>query len=111
MREFNFDDSIMTTPDWLWEQPAREAMYDAMVTEYEILDRIESLNQQLDYAQATMQSLKDDAQHQHSTFLEYTIVTLIFFEVCRQCPARLLRPAPPRTGPSLPPRPVPVDGV
>ena len=56
-------------------------MYDDMVTEYEILDRIEALNQQLDYAQATMQSLKDDAQHEHSTFLEYTIVLLIGFEV------------------------------
>ena len=71
----------MSTPDWLWEQPAREGMYDDMVTEYEILDRIEALNQQLDYAQATMQSLKDDAQHEHSTFLEYTIVLLIGFEV------------------------------
>lgn len=81
MREFNFDDSIMSTPDWLWEQPAREAMYDATVAEYEIEDRIEAINQQLDYAQATMQSLKDDAQHQHSTFLEYTIVLLIGFEV------------------------------
>lgn len=81
MREFNFDDSIMSTPDWLWEQPEREAMYDAMVSEYEIEDRIESINQQLDYAQATMQSLKDDAHHQHSTFLEYTIVLLIAFEV------------------------------
>ena len=28
-----------------------------------------------------MQSLKDDAQHQHSTFLEWTIVLLISFEV------------------------------
>ena len=45
------------------------------------VDRIESINQQLDYAQATMQSLKDDAQHQHSTFLEYTIVILLGFEV------------------------------
>ena len=81
MREFNFDDSIMSTPDWLWEQPEREAMYDAMVSEYEIEDRIEAINQQLDYAQATMQTLKDDAQHQHSTFLEYAIVLLIAFEV------------------------------
>ncbi|KOO31519.1 sporulation protein rmd1 [Chrysochromulina tobinii] len=81
MREFNFDDSIMSTPDWLWEQPEREAMYDAMVSEYEIEDRIEAINQQLDYAQATMQTLKDDAHHQHSTFLEYAIVLLIAFEV------------------------------
>jgi len=81
MREFNFDDSIMTTPDWLWEQPAREAMYDAMVSEYEIIDRIEAINQQLDYAVGTMQSLKSDAHHQHSTFLEYTIVFLIALEV------------------------------
>ena len=81
MREFNFDDSIMSTPDWLWEQPTREALYDDMVAEYEIPDRIEAINQQLDYAQATMQSLKDDAQHQHSTFLEYTICILIAFEV------------------------------
>ena len=81
MREFNFDDSIMSTPDWLWEQPAREAMYDDMVAEYEILDRIEAINQQLDYATGTMESLKSDAQHQHSTFLECTIVLLISLEV------------------------------
>lgn len=81
MREFNFDDSIMSTPDWLWEQPAREAMYDDMVAEYEILDRIEAINQQLDYATGTMESLKSDAHHQHSTFLEYTIVFLISLEV------------------------------
>ena len=51
MREFNFDDTVMSTPDWLWEQPAREAMYDDMVAEYEIPDRIDAINQQLDYAQ------------------------------------------------------------
>ncbi|KAL1530849.1 hypothetical protein AB1Y20_001744 [Prymnesium parvum] len=80
-REFNFDSDVMSTPDWLWEQPEREAMYDAVVAEYEIVDRIEAINQQLDYAQATMQSLKEDKQFQHSTFLEYTIVFLIAFEV------------------------------
>ncbi len=80
-REFNFDSDVMSTPDWLWEQPEREAMYDAVVAEYEIVDRIEAINQQLDYAQATMQSLKEDKQFQHSTFLEYTIVLLIAFEV------------------------------
>eukprot|EP00966_Prymnesium_polylepis_P201606 4671350-Prymnesium_polylepis.1 len=42
----------MSTPDWLWEQPEREAMYDEIVAEYEIVDRIEAINQQLDYAQA-----------------------------------------------------------
>ena len=56
-------------------------MYDDMVAEYEIIDRIEAINQQLDYALGTMQSLKSDAHHQHSTFLEYTIVLLIAFEV------------------------------
>ena len=71
----------MTTPDWLWEQPGREAIYDEMVSEYEISDRIEAINQQLDYAERTVQSLKDDAQHHHSTFLEYAIVLLISFEV------------------------------
>jgi len=81
LREFNFDSDVMSTPDWLWEQSEREAMYDAVVAEYEVVDRIDALNQQLDYAQATMQSLKEDKQHQHSTFLEYTIVLLIAFEV------------------------------
>ena len=27
MREFNFDPDVMSTPDWLWSQPEREAMY------------------------------------------------------------------------------------
>lgn len=56
-------------------------MYDAMVAEYEVVDRVEAINQQLDYAQATIQSLKEDRQYQHSTFLEWTIVLLIAFEV------------------------------
>lgn len=51
-REFNFDSDVMSTPDWLWEQPEREAMYDALVAEYEIVYRVEAVNQQLDYAQA-----------------------------------------------------------
>lgn len=51
LREFNFDSDVMSTPDWLWEQPEREAMYDALVAEYEIVDRTEAINQQLDYAQ------------------------------------------------------------
>ena len=94
MREFNFDPDVMSTPDWLWEQPEREAMYDELVAEYEVVDRIEAINQQLDYAQRTMQSLKDDAQHQHSTFLEYTIVLLIGFEVLVELHALGLIPWP-----------------
>ena len=50
-----------------------------MVEEYEVEARIDAVNQQLDYAQATAQQLKEDAQH--SMFIEMTIVLLIAFEV------------------------------
>ena len=60
---------------------AREELYDAMVEEYEVEARIDAVNQQLDYAQATAQQLKEDAQHRHSMFIEMTIVLLIAFEV------------------------------
>ena len=49
--------------------------------EYEITPRMEALNQQLDYAEGAMTSIKEDRQHRHSLFVEYTIVALIFFEV------------------------------
>ena len=52
-----------------------------MVEEYEVEARIDAVNQQLDYAQATAQQLKEDAQHRHSMFIEMTIVLLIAFEV------------------------------
>lgn len=81
LREFNFDSDVMSTPDWLWEQPGREALYDAMVAEYELEERIEAVNQQLDYAQSTLQSLKGDTEHRHSLFMEAVIVLLIAFEI------------------------------
>ena len=87
IREFNFDDSITNTPEWLWEQPQREQMYDDVVAEYEIQDRIDSINTQLDYAQTTIQSLRDDAQHSHSNFLEWVIIVLLSFEVAVECHA------------------------
>jgi uncharacterized Rmd1/YagE family protein len=71
----------MSTPDWLWEQPERERLYDALVVEYEIDERIEDVNKQLDYAQATMESIKEDKKHSHSIFIEYTICLLIAFEI------------------------------
>ena len=42
---------------------------------------MEALNQQLDYAEGAMHSIKEDRQHRHSLFVEYTIVLLILFEV------------------------------
>mmetsp|Transcript_45347 Transcript_45347/g.147356 ORF Transcript_45347/g.147356 Transcript_45347/m.147356 type:complete len:228 (-) Transcript_45347:115-798(-) len=83
LREFNYEPDIMSTPDWLWghDHAAREELYDAMVEEYEVEARIDAVNQQLDYAQATAQQLKEDAQHRHSMFIEMTIVLLIAFEV------------------------------
>jgi hypothetical protein len=39
---------------WDHDHAEREAIYDAMVEEYEIDARIDAVNQQLDYAQARM---------------------------------------------------------
>ena len=81
MREVNFDSRMVSTPDWLWDDPAREELYEATEAEYEINARIEALNQQLDYAEGAMHTIKEDRQHRHSLFVEYTIVLLILFEV------------------------------
>ena len=63
------------------QDPAREEIYDAVKVEYELDARLEALNQQLDYAEGAMHSIKEDRQHRHSLFVEYTIVLLILFEV------------------------------
>ena len=88
------------------QDPAREEIYDAVKAEYELDARLEALNQQLDYAnpnpnanananpnpsqalnqqldyaEGAMHSIKEDRQHRHSLFVEYTIVLLILFEV------------------------------
>jgi hypothetical protein len=81
MREINFDSAMISTPDWLWEDPAREELYDAVKAEYEIDARMEALNQQLDYAEGAMTSIKEDRQHRHSLFVEYAIVLLICIEI------------------------------
>ena len=71
---------------------------------------MEALNQQLDYAEGAMTSIKEDRQHRHSLFVEYTIVALIFFEVGIELYSLgwfdridLIPPPPPEPSPPPPP--------
>ena len=41
------------------QDPAREEIYDAVKVEYELDARLEALNQQLDYAEGAMHSIKE----------------------------------------------------
>ena len=79
--EFNFDKAVVETPDWLWDQPEREAMYDGLVDECEVEERIETLKSRLEYAKDTLQTLKDDRQQQHNFFIEVAICALLAYEV------------------------------
>jgi hypothetical protein len=69
------------TPEFYWSEPALEEYFDAVTTEFEIKERIESINRKIDYAsevQSTLRALLTEASGHR---MELIIIALIAVEV------------------------------
>jgi len=68
-------------PDVLWDRPDLERLYARLEDEYELIERVETLNRKLDVIADTASTLADIIDTKRSLRLEIIVVFLIAFEI------------------------------
>jgi len=72
---------LLDTPDFFWEYPEHELLYNQVARYMEIHQRIELLSKKLSTIHELFEMLADEQKHQHSSFLEWIVIILIAIEV------------------------------
>jgi uncharacterized Rmd1/YagE family protein len=73
--------AVSEKPDVLWERPDLERLYARLEDEYELSERVETLNRKLTVISDTATTLADIIDTKRSLRLEIIIVLLIAFEI------------------------------
>jgi len=73
--------AVAEDPDVLWDRPDLSRLYSRLKDEYELKERVESLNRKLTVISDTARALTDMSDTQRSLRLELLIVALIAFEI------------------------------
>jgi uncharacterized Rmd1/YagE family protein len=68
-------------PDVLWDRPDLERLYARLQDEYELSERVETLNRKLAVIADTANTLADIIDTKRSLRLEIVVVILIAFEI------------------------------
>ncbi|MEC7839960.1 MAG: RMD1 family protein [Chlamydiota bacterium] len=71
----------LDTPEFFWQNPVFEPLYQNMATELDLEQRMTALNQQLDVLHDLFEMLGSELNDQHSHRLEWAIIYLIVIEV------------------------------
>ena len=77
----NLHSEILDTPEFFWDYPELEPFYRKTAHYLDISKRIEILNKRLNVVHELFEILTNELNHQHSSRIEWTIVTLILIEV------------------------------
>ena len=77
----NLHVDVLDTPEFFWEYPEYQPLYNTIAKELDIGARGQVLNQRLDVVKELFEMLGNELNHQHSSRLELTIIWLIVFEV------------------------------
>ncbi|XQW83410.1 RMD1 family protein [Thalassotalea piscium] len=72
---------LLDTPDFFWEYPEYENIYNQVTRYMEIHQRVELLSKKLETIHELFEMLADEQKHQHSSFLEWIIIVLIAIEI------------------------------
>ena len=72
---------LLDTPEFFWEYPELEAVYQVGAKYLEIKPRTEILSLKLETIHELFEMLADDLKHQHSSKLEWIIIWLIAVEI------------------------------
>jgi len=78
----NLQSEILDTPEFFWNYPELEPFYRRTTHYLDTSKRIEMLNRQLGVVHELFEMLSNELNHQHSSRLEWTIIILIFIEIC-----------------------------
>src|SRR3954449_1587945 len=77
--------AVAEKPDVLWEKPELERLYARLEDEYELKERLDTLERKLAAVSATANALTDIIDTQRSLRLEIAVVVLIVIEVAIGC--------------------------
>ena len=77
----NLHFDILDKPEFFWEYPEVEPLYNMIAAYLDIETRVEVLNQRLGVIHELFEMLNNELNHKHSSRLEWTIVILILMEV------------------------------
>jgi uncharacterized Rmd1/YagE family protein len=77
----NLHVDVLDTPEFFWEYPELEPLYQMVAKELEIDVRGRMLNHRLDVVRDLFEMLGNELNNQHSSRLEWTIIWLIIIEV------------------------------
>lgn len=72
---------LLDTPDFFWEYPEYESIYNTVARYMEIHQRVDLLSKKLETIHELFEMLADEQKHQHSAFLEWIIIILIGIEI------------------------------
>jgi uncharacterized Rmd1/YagE family protein len=72
---------VLDIPEFFWENPEYEPLYEVMAVELDLHSRISTLNQQLGVIHDLFEMLSHELNDQHSSRLEWAIIILIVLEV------------------------------
>ncbi|MFQ3236411.1 MAG: putative Rmd1/YagE family protein, partial [Paraglaciecola sp.] len=72
---------LLDTPEFFWEYPEFESIYNLAARYLEIHSRVDLLSRKLATIQELFDMLADEQKHQHSSFLEWIIIILIAVEI------------------------------
>lgn len=72
---------LLDTPEFFWEYPEYESIYNTVARYMEIHQRIDLLSKKLETIHELFEMLADEQKHQHSAFLEWIIIILIGIEI------------------------------
>ncbi|HEY3494985.1 MAG TPA: RMD1 family protein [Polyangiaceae bacterium] len=72
---------LLDKPDVLWDDPGAERIYEALRSEFDLVDRYQSLELKLKSVQDALSLVTDVARDRRLVLLEASIVVLIVFEI------------------------------
>jgi len=79
--EINLKFELLDTPEFFWEFPDVEYLFDMTVRYLDTRSRVEILNKKLTVIHDLLLMLADEQNHKHLAILEWIIIWLIAFEI------------------------------
>ncbi len=73
--------SLLDTPDFFWQNPDLESIYQALAKYLELVPRVELLTLKLETIHELLEMLAAEQNHKHSAFLEWIIIILIAVDI------------------------------
>ena len=79
--DINLNYDLLDTPDFFWQNPEYQPLYNVAANYLELTPRTEVLTKKLETIHELLEMLADEQKHQHSSALEWIIIWLIAVEI------------------------------